>query len=284
MTGQRDEAAAHCRGLRGRPEPNPRGASSPCGAQMRSDLRVALVTGGGTGIGAGITRGLAQRGVTVVVGQSSEQRALAAAARFAAKGLAVSGVGADLATAEGCRRAVGAVIDRYGRIDILVNNAAITGPQAVTPFLRVTDDQLDRIIDVNLKAPFRCARLAADDMQKRSAGVIVNISSVGAYAAQFGAAAYVATKSALVGLTRGLALDLAPMGIRVVGVAPGDIDLAPGGPRPAPIPETWRERYTPLGRRGAPADIAAAVAFLCSEDASFITGETLVVDGGWLAY
>jgi NAD(P)-dependent dehydrogenase (short-subunit alcohol dehydrogenase family) len=251
---------------------------------MSAEPRVALVTGGGTGIGAGITRGLARRGVTVVLGQSSEQRAAAAAAQLAAEGLAISGVGADLATADGCRLAVGTVIARYGRIDILVNNAAITGPHAITPFLRVTDDQLDRIVDVNLKAAFRCARLAADDMQKRSAGVIVNISSVGAYAAQLGAAAYVATKSALVGLTKGLALDLAPMGIRVVGVAPGDIDLAPGGPRSAPDPGNWWERYTPLGRRGTPADVGAAVAFLCSDDASFITGETLVVDGGWLAY
>lgn len=245
---------------------------------------VALVTGGGTGIGAGITRALAQRGVTVVLGQPTEPQASAAAAQFAAEGLLVSGVGADLATADGCRRAVAAALDRHGRIDILVNNAAITGPPAVTPLLSVTDAQLDAIVDVNLKAAFRCARLAADDMRKRSAGVIVNISSVGAYAAQLGAAAYVATKSALVGLTKGLALDLAPMGIRVVGVAPGDIDLAPGGPRPAPVPGNWWQRYTPLGHRGTPADIGAAVAFLCSEDASFITGETLVVDGGWLTY
>ena len=251
---------------------------------MSAVHRVALVTGGGTGIGAGITRGLAERGTTVVLAQPTEQHATMTAAQFAAEGLPVSGVGADLATADGCRRAVAFTLTKHGRIDILVNNAAITGAPAVTPFLRVTDDQLDEIVDVNLKAVFRCARLAAEDMQKRSAGVIVNISSVGAYAAQLGAAAYVATKSALVGLTRGLALDLAPMGIRVVGVAPGDIDLAPGGPRPAPIPDNWWERYTPLGRRGTPADIAAAVAFLCSDEASFITGETLVVDGGWLTY
>lgn len=251
---------------------------------MSTEPRVALVTGGGTGVGAGITRRLAECGVTVVLGQSSEDHAAASAAPFVANGLPVSGVGADLATADGCRRAITVTLERHGRIDILVNNAAITGPHALTPFLEVTDEQLDAIVDVNLKAAFRCARLAAEDMQTRSVGVIVNISSVGAYAAQLGAAAYVATKAALVGLTKGLALDLAPLGIRVVGVAPGDIDLLPGGPRPAPAPEYWWQRYTPLGRRGTPADIGSAVVFLCSDDAAFITGETLVVDGGWLAY
>lgn len=251
---------------------------------MSAGTPVALVTGGGTGIGAGITRALARRGVRVVLGQPTEKHASAAVAQFAADGVPVSGVGADLATADGCRRAVGVTIERHGRIDILVNNAAVTGPPAVAPFLRVTDAQLDAIVDVNLKAAFRCARLAAEDMQKRSSGVIVNISSVGAYAAQMGAAVYVATKSALVGLTRGLALDLAHAGIRVVGVAPGDIDLEPGGPRPAPMPDHWWKRYTPLGRRGTPDDVGAVVAFLCSQDASFITGETLVVDGGWLTY
>lgn len=247
-------------------------------------MTVALVTGGGTGIGAGITRWLADRGTTVVIGQSTPERAAAAARTFAADGLPVTGVGADLATADGCRHVVATTLERHGRIDILVNNAAVTGPPAVGPLLEFSDDQLDALVDLNLKAAFRCARWAADDMRTRGEGVIVNISSVGAYAAQLGAAAYVATKAGLVGLTKALALDLAPMGIRVVGVAPGDIDLEPGGPRPAEPSANWWQRHTPLGRRGTPADIGAAVGFLCSPEASFITGETLVVDGGWLTY
>lgn len=246
--------------------------------------RIALVTGGGTGIGAGITRWLAERGTAVVIAQATAEHAEAAAATLAAEGLPVTGVGADLATAAGCAHAVAGTIERHGRIDLLVNNAAVTGAPALGDVFDFSDEQLDAVVDLNLKAAFRCARLAAADMRRRSGGVIVNISSVGAYAAQRDAAAYVATKAGLVGLTKGLALDLAPYGIRVVGVAPGDIDLEPGGPRPAIPSSDWWRRHTPLGRRGTPADVAAAVGYLCSPEAGFVTGETLVVDGGWLSY
>lgn len=246
--------------------------------------QVALVTGGGTGIGAAITAGLADRGATVVIGQPDQRQADEAAARLEKPGRALAAVGADLATADGCRQAVELTVARHGRIDILVNNAAVTGPPAVAAFLEFGDDHLDRVVDINLKAAFRCARWAARDMVTRGRGVIVNISSVSAYAAQWHASAYVATKAALVGLTRGLALELAASGVRVVGVAPGDIDTSGPGPSPAQVQPNWWQRYTPVGRRGAPGDISAAVGFLCSDEASFITGETLVVDGGWLTY
>lgn len=250
--------------------------------------RVALVTGGGTGIGAAITAHLADAGAAVVLGQSTQAKADAAAAELASNGRTISGIGADLASAEACRDIVAAVLDRHGRIDILVNNAGVTGAPATGAFLEFTDAHLDAVIDVNLKAAFRCGRDAARDMATRGTGVIVNISSVAAYAAQLDASAYVASKAGMVGLTRGMAFELAPLGIRAVCVAPGDIVVdgsasAASGP---PVPTSTQRwlRDTPLGRRGTPDDVAAVVAFLCSDAAGFITGETILVDGGWLSY
>jgi NAD(P)-dependent dehydrogenase (short-subunit alcohol dehydrogenase family) len=248
--------------------------------------RVALVTGGGTGIGAAITTWLAGHGDSVVIVQPNQEQATTAADHLAAiaGSASVTGIGADLATADGCRAAVEYVLRLHGQVDVLVNNAAITGPPALGPLLDFDDDRLDAIVDVNLKATFRCSRLAAGDMSSRGRGVIVNIASVGAYAAQQYASAYVATKAGVVGLTKGMALELASLGIRVVAVAPGDIDTSGGGAAAAPRPTEWWQRMTPLGRRGTPADVAAVVGFLCSDEAAFITGETVVVDGGWLTY
>jgi len=254
----------------------------------RFEGRVALVTGGGTGIGAGITQVLATGGGRVVIVQPDQRSADELAGRLRAEGADVSGIGADLASAAACRTAVASCIDLHGRIDILVNNAAVTGEPASGDLLEFPDAQLDAIIDVNLKAAFRCSRDAARQMTG-DGGVIVNIASVGAFAAQYRSTAYVASKAAIVGMTRGMAFELAPHGIRVAAVAPGDIDLAGDGSRPPRNPydagaREWWERRSPLGRRGAPSDIARAVAFLCSDEARYITGETLVVDGGWLSY
>lgn len=248
--------------------------------------RRALVTGGGTGIGAAVSAALADGGAGVVIVQSTGEKAEEAVRALAAPGRRIEGVGADLGTAGGCAAAVRFAIETLGGIDILVNNAAITGPPALAPFLDADDEHLDRLVDVNLKSVFRCSRLAARDMATRGAGVIVSITSVGAYAAQSQAAAYCATKAGLVGLTRAIGLELAPYGIRAVAVAPGDIDVgpAPAVPRTIPARDPRWLRSTPLNRRGTPEDVANTVLFLCSDQAAFVTGTTVVVDGGWLTY
>lgn len=253
--------------------------------EQRTEQRVAVVTGGARGIGRGIVEWFADRGYLVVVSQRSDADAIsgADAIRAAGPGRDVDGIGADLATADGCRSLIERVLERHGRVDVFVNNAAITGAPALVPFPDMDDAHLDRIVDVNLKAVMRCSRDVARHLIGRGEpGVIVVVSSVAAYAAQDAAAAYTATKFALTGLIKALGLELAPHGVRVVGVAPGDIDVDKSAPADAE-PSPW-QRGTPLGRRGTPADVAEAVGFLASDAASFITGETLVVDGGWLTY
>lgn len=248
---------------------------------MTLEGKVALITGGGTGIGLGITRVLASLGAQVAVAQNRP-----VTEELPAGTLVLSG---DIASPGQVAEMVERTVDHFGRLEIAVNNAAMTGAPAAAAFLECTPSQLDRIVDVNLKGTYYVSQAAAHQMVKQGGGgAIVHISSVGAFAAQEHASAYCATKAALTALAQAMALELAPHGIRVNAVAPGDIltqasagiveDLKRGGASGRYI------RTTPLGRRGSPEEVGRAVAFLASGDASFITGATLLVDGGFLAY
>ena len=233
------------------------------------DGRVYIVTGGATGIGLGITRVLCGYGARVAVVQPAPMALDVSGGRL---------FPGDVRTPE---LWFAEVLATYGSVDGLVNNAALTGKIALAPFLDASQEHIDGMLDVNVKGPVLCSQLAAREWVRRgTAGAIVHIASVGSFAGQENASLYCATKAALASLAQGMALELAPHGIRVNAVAPGDIgteastNMTPG----------IYSRVTPLGRKGRAEEIGEAVAFLLSDRASFITGETLVVDGGFLSY
>jgi NAD(P)-dependent dehydrogenase (short-subunit alcohol dehydrogenase family) len=245
--------------------------------------KVAIVTGSTRGLGYGIACRFAKVGVAVVVnGRFRVAVDKAASAVNEAGGVAV-GIAADVGNAGDVRRLFDETIERLGPPDILVNNAAVTNSVAVAHFLETDEARWDETIRSNLKSVYLCSHRAANDwVDAGRAGVIVNVSSFSAQRAHRCLAAYDASKGGLEALSRAMAIDLAPFGIRVNVVAPGAIDVEEHLMAPAPD-RLVRAQQIPLGRAGVPADIAAAVQFLVSQDASYITGQTLVVDGGVLA-
>ena len=254
---------------------------------MSLSEKVAIITGGATGIGFGIAQVLAGKGVRLAIAQPELDVAHKAADRLeAADTLPVI---VDISDRDSVEQMVEAVMAHFGGIDILVNNAGVTGMSAIAPFLDCAPATVDQIVDVNLKGTFHCSQLVAKKMAAAGrGGSIVHIASVGAYAGQELASLYCATKAAQVSLAQSMALELAPYNIRVNCIAPGDINTEAS----ATITEdkgkagaTGRyTRVTPLGRRGSPLDIGNAVAYLVSDEAAFVTGATLVVDGGFLTY
>lgn len=249
--------------------------------------RVAIITGGGTGIGLGISRVLAGKGAKIVVVQRTLEEAEGAIQKL--DGAEVLALGADIRNPSAVERMVAATVNHFGRINILVNNASVTGLPAIASMLDCPPGKVDEIVDVNLKGTFYCSQAVAKQMiEAGRGGNIVHISSVGAYAAQEFASLYCATKAGQVALARAMALELAPYKIRVNCVAPGDIRTESSARITEQIKEAGASgryaRITPIGRRGTPENIGHAVAYLVSEEASFVTGATLQIDGGFLAY
>jgi 3-oxoacyl-[acyl-carrier protein] reductase len=239
--------------------------------------KVALITGGSRGIGAVVAQALATAGAAVAVCARNGEAAAATASAIAAQGGQALGVAADVSRAEDAERLVKACLERFGRLDILVNNAGITRDGLV---LRMKDGDWSDVLAVNLNGAFYCARAALRAILKqKQSGRIINIGSVVGSMGNAGQANYVTSKAGLIGLTKALAKEVAARGVTVNLVAPGFIETDMTMNLPDAVKETYRGQI-PLGRFGTAADVAAAVAFLASDEAAYITGQVIHVNGG----
>jgi len=243
---------------------------------------VAIVTGGGNGIGRGIAFELARRGARIAIADIDESRAHEAAEALCRTGIDAIGVAADVSVNAQVTRLVDTVTSRFGRIDVFVNNAGIVSN---APTTEVTAEQWSAALSVNLSGVFFCSQAAARVMIPQGGGRIINIASTGAHVASRGYAAYCASKGGVVALTRAMAVDLAEHGILVNSVSPGAIGTDMTEQMRSLDPEGFarRARRVPVNRAARVADVANAVAFLAGEESGFITGRDIVVDGGMLA-
>jgi len=239
--------------------------------------RVAVVTGASRGIGRAIATLLAQRGADVVCGDRlAEQAKITADEIAAATGRQTNGCLVDVADSQSVQDFIDCALSTFGKIDILVNNAGITRDNLI---LRIDEADWDMVLDVNLKGAFNCCKAVVRPMMKQRYGRIVNITSVVGLSGNAGQANYAASKAGLIGLTKSLARELGSRNITVNAVAPGYVTTALTESLPQEIKEA-SIKATPLGRFGTPEDIAYAVGFLVSDEAAFITGQVLSVDGG----
>jgi 2-dehydro-3-deoxy-L-rhamnonate dehydrogenase (NAD+) len=243
--------------------------------------RVAVVTGGASGIGYAISERLSQAGASVVIADRDEESAAAAAGRLCAGGRKALSVRAGVTRPEDVSGMVERTLDSFGRLDILVNNAGINGRNA--PLWDVTDEEWDALMEINLTSVFRCCRAVIGHMRERRSGAIVNVSSIAGKEGNATAAAYSVTKAGVICLTKALAKEVVGDGIRVNAVAPALIET----PLLAQLPPEDIGRLTekiPLGRMGRPEEVAAVVHFLASDDASFVTGQCYDASGGRATY
>lgn len=250
-------------------------------ASFRLDNRVALITGGNRGIGLAIAELFAEAGARVMVTSRSETPGLKA---FLAANPGAAWIKADVTDEDAPDAMVNATLDRFGRLDVLVNNAGIADNGNFHDF---TDEQLKRIMDTNFTAPFRIARAAIRPMLAQGSGSIVNIGSISGYVANKPQlqVAYNSSKAAIHQMTTTMAFEYADRGIRVNALAPGYVisDMTAGGIANAEWNRIWTEN-TPMRRFGTPEEMAACALFLASDAASYVTGATLIADGGYTTH
>jgi 3-oxoacyl-[acyl-carrier protein] reductase len=238
--------------------------------------KVAIVTGGSRGIGKAIAGTLAARGATVVLADVLGEEAARTAAAIAAAGGRASATALDVTKPEMVQAAVDRVLQEHGRIDVLVNNAGVARDNLL---MRMKREEWEAVLSINLTGAFTCAQAVLRPMMRQRAGRIVSISSVVGQMGNAGQANYAASKAGLIGFTKALAREVAGRNITVNAVAPGLIDTDMTRALTESVRNEWAAKV-PLGRLGSPDDVAWTVAFLASDEASYITGQVIAVNGG----
>ena len=244
---------------------------------MKLKDQVAIVTGGAQGIGRAISEALAREGAKVVVADINEQQAQTAANEIAQKhGIETLAVAGNVANGEDCEKIIRQALDKFSKINILINNAGITRDNLI---MRMSDAEWDAVLGVNLKGVFNCTKAVSRSMLKARSGRIVNIASVVGLMGNAGQANYSASKGGVIALTKTCAREFASRGILVNAVAPGFIRTAMTDALTEDVKKKLSEQI-PLARLGEAEDVANAVVFLCSDASSYITGHVLSVNGG----
>jgi 3-oxoacyl-[acyl-carrier protein] reductase len=246
---------------------------------MEFENRVAVITGGRRGIGRAIACILAERGSHIVIADRQEDEAIEAAEEITSDcGQRTVSIPTDVSDHQAAQQLIDKTLQEFGRIDILVNNAGVTRD---TLILRMTEADWDFVLNINLKGAWNCCKAAIRPMMKQRYGRIINISSVSGLAGQAGQTNYSASKAGLIGMSKALAREVASRGITVNVVAPGFVPTALTDNLPQELKDTMMQMI-PLGRWGEPEEVAKAVAFFASDDAAYITGQVLSVDGGMM--
>jgi 3-oxoacyl-[acyl-carrier protein] reductase len=238
--------------------------------------KVALVTGGAQGIGKAVALMLARHGADVIVADVNLQKATETAKDVEATGRAAMAVNVDVTRLSDVEQMVESAIRQFGKIDILINNAGIARDKLI---LRMSEEDWDAVLDVNLKGTFHCTKAVIKHMSKQRSGKIVNIASVVGEMGNAGQANYSASKAGVIGLTKTIAREFAQRGINVNAIAPGFIQTPMTEALPGKAKEEL-QRMIPMERLGQPEDVAQAVLFLVSEASSYVTGQVLNVNGG----
>jgi len=238
--------------------------------------KVALVTGAAQGIGKAIGLLLGRNGAHIVVSDINLEKAEETAREIEALGSRALALKVNVANLEDCEKMVGTILERFGRIDILVNNAGITRDRLI---LRMTEEDWDAVLNVNLKGTFNCTKVVVRHMAKQKSGKIVSIASVVGEMGNAGQGNYAASKAGVIGFTKSIAREFAQRGININAVAPGYIETPMTDAIPEAAKEEWK-KWIPMQRLGQPEDVAEAVLFLVSEASSYITGQVLNVNGG----
>ena len=243
---------------------------------MRLLDKVAIITGGARGIGEATAKKFIKEGAKVVIGDINEEDIERTVNEIKEMGGQAAGIYVDVTKMDSVNRMIEFTLEKFGKLDILVNNAGITMDSTL---LKMTEDQWDKVIDVNLKGVYNCGQAAAKVMVEQGSGVILNASSVVGLYGNFGQTNYAATKWGVIGMTKTWAKELGRKGVRVNAVAPGFIATPMVNKMPEKVINMMKEK-APLQRLGEPEEIANAYAFLASDEAAFVTGAVLEVTGG----